>query len=331
MARRPGGQRRSLAALPGLDPRPAPRTARRRHAQDPPARLPRRAPVCAARRGSPCAAAIPRRPGTKLRAVELKPWIHRRLAEAAKLPPETDLSRIASFKAGKLVAAGPRLAGGGDRLRPRPGRTVVGRPRRGRRRAPCLPPGRAHGRKGVGRLHVRLGAPAPRGRAAAAARSPSTTSRRRSGKEPARPGKAASFDGVIVEAPSSGIGTWRRHPDARWTVTADADPPARGRTAPFAGGRKHPGQARGPLVYTVPTLTRTETTGVVEAFLRSHPGFQLQPFPHPLEDTTTGGTLSIWPHLHDCDGRFIARMSRSNSSRGHQGETGGADKGEAGT
>ena len=39
----------------------------------------------------------------ELREVELKPWIHRRLAEAAKLPPETDLARIASFKAGQLV------------------------------------------------------------------------------------------------------------------------------------------------------------------------------------------------------------------------------------
>ena len=44
---------------------------------------------------------------------------------------------------------------------------------------------------------------------------------------------------------------------------------------------------------------------------QAHPDYQLQPFPHPLEDTTTGGTLLIWPHLHDCDGRFIARMIRS--------------------
>ena len=33
-------------------------------------------------------------------------------------------------------------------------------------------------------------------------------------------GKTASFDGVIVDAPCSGVGTWRRHPDARWAVTA---------------------------------------------------------------------------------------------------------------
>jgi 16S rRNA (cytosine967-C5)-methyltransferase len=55
---------------------------------------------------------------------------------------------------------------------------------------------------------------------------------------------------------------------------------------------------------------------VVEAFLQSHAGFQLQPFPHPLEETTTGGTLLLWPHVYDGDGRFIARMIRTASSRG---------------
>jgi 16S rRNA (cytosine967-C5)-methyltransferase len=58
------------------------------------------------------------------------------------------------------------------------------------------------------------------------------------------------------------------------------------------------------------TVTRPETIGVVDAFLQAHPEFQLQGFPHPLEETTTGGTLPIWPHLHDCDGRFLARMIR---------------------
>jgi 16S rRNA (cytosine967-C5)-methyltransferase len=129
-------------------------------------------------------------------------------------------------------------------------------------------------------------------------------------------GKAASFDGVIVDAPSSGVGTWRRHPDARWTVTADQIPEFAARQAELldmASSRIRPG---GTLVYTVPTLTRAETTGVVDTFLQAHPGFQLHPFRHPLEDTTTGGTVLIWPHLHDCDGRFIARMILSSPPAG---------------
>jgi 16S rRNA (cytosine967-C5)-methyltransferase len=51
----------------------------------------------------------------------------------------------------------------------------------------------------------------------------------------------------------------------------------------------------------------------VHAFLESHPEFQLQPFPHPLDDATTNGTVQLWPQIHDGDGRFIARMTRSQS------------------
>src|SRR5262249_30675067 len=124
-------------------------------------------------------------------------------------------------------------------------------------------------------------------------------------------GKPASFDGVVLDASGSDIGRWHRHPDARWTVTADLVPELatrQVRALAVVSSRVRPG---GTLIYTVSTLTRAETTGVVEAFLRTRPGFQLQPFPHPLEDTTTSGTLQVWPHLHDCDGRFIARMVRS--------------------
>jgi 16S rRNA (cytosine967-C5)-methyltransferase len=129
-------------------------------------------------------------------------------------------------------------------------------------------------------------------------------------------GKPASFDGVLVDASCSGVGSWRRHPDARWTIEAEEIPQLTTRQVQAlasASSRVRPG---GTLVYTVLTVTRSETLGVVETFLESHPGFQLQPFPHPLEDTTTGGTLLIWPHLHDCDGRFIARMIRSATPGG---------------
>src|SRR5262249_55322922 len=36
------------------------------------------------------------------------------------------------------------------------------------------------------------------------------------------PAKRGSFDGVLVDAPCSAIGTWRRNPDARWTTDRQA-------------------------------------------------------------------------------------------------------------
>ena len=77
-------------------------------------------------------------------------------------------------------------------------------------------------------------------------------------------GKAATYDGVLVDAISSGIGTWRRNPDLRWTTFAEQIPELAAQQLHWldiAGAAVKPG---GTLVYTVATVTQSETTGVVE-------------------------------------------------------------------
>ena len=66
----------------------------------------------------------------------------------------------------------------------------------------------------------------------------------------------------------------------------------------------------GTLVYTVATVTRTETVAAIENFLRAHSEFQLDAFANPLEEGTTSGMLQIWPQAQDGEARFIARMVR---------------------
>ena len=272
---------------------------------------------------------MPRRSGPSSRETELKPWIHRRLPEAAKLPPETDLSRVAAFKSGKLIVQDLASQAVGFACDPDPGERWWDV--RGEADGGLVALHLAALMGGKGSIVSTFDTERRRHEAALWLRRGAyhnITTKVREGQHPV--GKAASFDGVVVDAPSSGVGSWRRHPDARWAVTAEQGPKLAAeqvRMLDVASSRVKPG---GTLVYTVSTFTRAETTGVVEEFLQSHPGFQLQPFPHPLEDTTTGGTVTIWPHLHDCDGRFIARMIRSGSPRGIQGETGGADPGEDG-
>jgi 16S rRNA (cytosine967-C5)-methyltransferase len=122
------------------------------------------------------------------------------------------------------------------------------------------------------------------------------------------PGKPGSFDGVLVDAPSSDVGTWRRHPEGRWTLKK-ADLPnlatAQVHLLTLAARAVRPG---GTLVYSVATATVLETQEVITAFLNAHPEFRLDPFPHPLEESTTTGALQLWPHLHDAEARFVARM-----------------------
>jgi len=126
------------------------------------------------------------------------------------------------------------------------------------------------------------------------------------------PGKPRSYDGVLVDAPCSAIGTWRRNPDARWSL----DPEAITRLSELqlhllnaASAGVKPG---GTLVYSVCTLTPAETVNLIKVFLSASPEFRLDPFPSPLDGSDTNGTLQIWPQDADSDAMFIARMVRSS-------------------
>ena len=118
------------------------------------------------------------------------------------------------------------------------------------------------------------------------------------------------WDGVLVDAPCSGWGTWSRNPDARWRT--DPRDPAQKRNlqlrmlhnaAPCV-------KSGGVLVYAVCSITREETAEVLEGFLKEHPAFALDPFDHPLTGEPTGGSVQIWPWDGPGDGMFIARLRK---------------------
>jgi 16S rRNA (cytosine967-C5)-methyltransferase len=129
------------------------------------------------------------------------------------------------------------------------------------------------------------------------------------------------FDRVLADVPCSGLGTLRRNPDARWRV-AEAVPRELGRIQlqilQQAAAVLRPG---GSLVYSTCTLTQEENEDVVRAFLDDH-GLRDQPQSsfrlaarHELPDEVQGvvsdeGFLHCFPHVHDMDGFFAARLIR---------------------
>ncbi len=119
----------------------------------------------------------------------------------------------------------------------------------------------------------------------------------------------AKFDGILVDAPCSGVGTWQRNPHARWTTTLeDVHELAATQLALLnqVAGSLKPG---GRLVYSVCTLTRSETSAVADAFTAAHP--ELEPVP-VFADSAPGGTtpgatqVVLWPHAVEANGMFIA-------------------------
>jgi 16S rRNA (cytosine967-C5)-methyltransferase len=121
------------------------------------------------------------------------------------------------------------------------------------------------------------------------------------------------FDGVLVDAPCSGIGTWQRNPQARWTTTPDdvreLSEIQRRLLANVAPGVK-PG---GKLIFSVCTLTRAETTDVVEFFNASRPDFEPLMLPEisgSQKFFASASAKTIWPQDLDGNGMFIAGWRR---------------------
>jgi 16S rRNA (cytosine967-C5)-methyltransferase len=114
------------------------------------------------------------------------------------------------------------------------------------------------------------------------------------------------FDGILLDAPCSGVGTWQRNPHARWTTTPDDVRELAATQLALlnhVAGSLKPG---GRLVYSVCTLTRSETTAVADAFAAAHPELE----PAPLFGAEPRVTL--WPHEINANGMFIAAWRRKN-------------------
>lgn len=119
------------------------------------------------------------------------------------------------------------------------------------------------------------------------------------------------FDGVLLDAPCSGVGTWHRNPHARWTVTPDD---VRELAAIQASLLSHAAPAIKPggrLVYAVCTLTRSETTAVADSFTAAHPEFE--PLPVQVPEVAPQPSLFLWPQDIDANGMFVAVWRRKNS------------------
>ncbi len=120
------------------------------------------------------------------------------------------------------------------------------------------------------------------------------------------------FDGVLVDAPCSGVGTWQRNPHARWTTEpSDVKELAalQMQLLAHAAPSVKPG---GKLIYAVCTLTRSETTGVVAEFnARFAADFEPMELPGGICGALpTAATVSIWPHDLGGNGMFMAGWQR---------------------
>jgi 16S rRNA (cytosine967-C5)-methyltransferase len=116
-------------------------------------------------------------------------------------------------------------------------------------------------------------------------------------------------DAVLVDAPCSGTGTWRRNPEARWRLDAaslDRLVALQRRLLEVAAELVRPG---GRVIYVTCSLLDEEGAGQVAAFLETHPGWRAETPQLPL-GRPRGQGLRLTPHHDGTDGFLIARLEK---------------------
>ncbi len=113
-------------------------------------------------------------------------------------------------------------------------------------------------------------------------------------------------DGVLVDAPCSGVGTWQRNPHARWTTSIGDVRELAGVQSGLLALAAHSVKPGGRLVYAVCTLTSTETAAVADGFEAAHTDFE----PAPLAIARGASRSVLSPQDLDANGMFIAAWKR---------------------
>lgn len=124
-------------------------------------------------------------------------------------------------------------------------------------------------------------------------------------------------DAVLIDAPCSGFGTLRRHPDIRWNKTENqlhALIDLQYRLLDNAAKNIKKG---GILVYSTCTIEPSENEEIINRFIKNYPMFSVESVVKFLPDIpasaiTQEGFLQTFPHEHGVDGTFAARLRRES-------------------
>lgn len=120
-----------------------------------------------------------------------------------------------------------------------------------------------------------------------------------------------NLDGILVDAPCSCSGTWRRAPDLRWNTTKEAISRFSVNQLTLLSQVSKLLPQNGKLIYATCSIFSEENEKVVEKFLLGHPDFAWQKAENPFTKKKSGQGISFLPPKVNGNGMYVARMIRT--------------------
>jgi len=127
------------------------------------------------------------------------------------------------------------------------------------------------------------------------------------------PDYQGAFDRVLIDAPCSGTGTWRRNPETKWRLTAETLQHNVDRQAKIMKRAADLVKPGGRLIYATCSVLDCEGADQIHAFLSLQPDFSVLPVSEIWSGADAGSDfLKLSPHSNGTDGFFVAVLARSD-------------------
>lgn len=119
-----------------------------------------------------------------------------------------------------------------------------------------------------------------------------------------------AYDGVLVDAPCSGSGVWRRNPALQWKLTLQEIEEFSRRQLEILENNSPAVKPGGVLIYATCSIFELENESVAKKFLVRHPEFAPEEFLHPLTGETCRGAMRSGNGSADSDELFAFKMRK---------------------
>jgi len=123
-------------------------------------------------------------------------------------------------------------------------------------------------------------------------------------------------DLVVLDPPCTSTGVFAKQPSAKWRLSPKSIQNMSEVQLQLINNCAEKVKRGGVLTYSTCSITEEENEGVVEAFLKAHPDFKLVEIEPKIGVPGLRGLTAcqrLYPHLHQCNGFFVAKMQRAKS------------------